>query len=67
MKNDDKDVELRDHFATEAMKALIKSSDYVSDLDEDDNEEVAEEIEKIATRAYKLAKAMRKARLASFK
>ena len=68
MKSDDeKEIKLRDRFAAEAMKALIKSSDFVSDLDEDENEEVAEEIEKIANRSYQIAKAMRKARLASFK
>ena len=68
MNDNDKDLALRDKFAMEAMKALIKESDFLSDFDEkDDDEDLLEEIEKIANRSYKMAKAMRKARLAVFK
>jgi hypothetical protein len=69
MKSDEeKDIELRDRFAIAAMRSLIESSDYVLDLDEKyDDEDLQKEIEKIANRSYRLAKAMRKARLASFK
>jgi hypothetical protein len=68
MNDDEKELSLRDQFAIAAMQALVsKNNIYVSYITDDVvNPKSAAKADRIATAAYKIADAMRKARLASF-
>lgn len=68
------DLDLRDHFAIAAMQAFIKSEDsdykvaqgYITGKSRSLEEWQVEKMERIALAAYKMADAMRKARLKAF-
>jgi len=63
----DEDLRLRDQFAIAAMQGILTAKSYLSttlqELSDNDSEIAA----KIAITAYKMADAMRKVRLISFK